>query len=173
MNSLREFFIENQSIVLSSLLVLSAFLLVATIRLSVQLGRLRSRWGNLLEGSSTGNLELMLRDHLRERLKLQAQIEEMGTRIMILESKMMTAKRHMGLVRFDAFEDVGGSQSFALALFDDNGHGAVMNGLIGRTDSRVYCKPLVSGRSDRTLSQEEVRAIEEAKSTAPRAVITT
>lgn len=86
---------------------------------------------------------------------------------------MSTSKRHLGLVRFDAFEDVGGSQSFALALYDDHGNGAVLNGLIGRTDCRVYCKPLVSGRSDRTLSQEESRAVEEAASSSPKAVITT
>jgi hypothetical protein len=47
----------------------------------------------------------------------------------------------------------------------------VLNGLIGRADCRVYCKPLVGGRSDRTLSQEERRAIEEALGRAPKSVV--
>ena len=85
---------------------------------------------------------------------------------------MEKAKSHLGLVRYDAFEDVGGNQSFALALYDDNGDGMIINGLIGRTDCRVYAKPLVGGRSDRNLSQEERRAIEEALSRAPKSVVT-
>jgi hypothetical protein len=75
-------------------------------------------------------------------------------------------------VRYDAFEDVGGAQSFALALYDDQGNGAVMNGIVGRTDCRVYCKPLVAGRSPHNLSQEESRAISEAHADSDRAAAT-
>lgn len=115
---------------------------------------------------------MLLQDHLRERLTLTSDLEQATERIAVLERKVATSKRHLGLVRFDAFEDVGGAQSFALALYDDHGNGAVLNGLVGRTDCRVYAKPLINGRSDRTLSQEESRAVEEASSSAPKAVIT-
>lgn len=143
------------------------------IRLSVSGSKFYSRWQEVLRDSSVTNLEIMLQDHLRERLTLQARLEDAEKRIADLEGKMATAKRHLGVVRYDAFEDVGGAQSFALAIYDDRGNGAVLNGLIGRTDSRVYCKPLVGGRSDRELSQEEGAALEAAVSKAPKAVITT
>lgn len=149
------------------ILALSAVL----VRLSARVQQMQARWREILAGTQTGNLELLLQDHLRERLRLQGEVEAAHQRIQALERKMATSKRHLGLVRYDAFEDVGGSQSFALAIYDDEGNGAVMNGLIGRTDTRVYCKPLVAGRSDRMLSQEETLAVEQAVSPAPKAVV--
>ncbi len=134
--------------------------------------RTRAKWGALLDGQSGRNLEAVLYDHLRERLALEEKVRDSEQRIQVLEEKMATSKRHVGLVRYDAFEDVGGSQSFALAVFDDQGNGAIVNSLVGRTDCRVYCKPLISGRSDRSLSQEEVRAMEDAQDRSPRPVIT-
>lgn len=75
------------------------------------------------------------------------------------------------MVRYDAFEEVRGNQSFAMALYDDQGNGVVLSGIVGRTDSRVYCKPLVNGRSERNLSQEEQRAIEEATASRVKSIV--
>jgi hypothetical protein len=75
-----------------------------------------------------------------------------------------TAKRHCGIVRFDAFEDVGGEQSFSLALYDDRGDGAVLSSIVGRREHRVFGKPLTKGTSPYGLSAEETRAIESAYS---------
>ena len=116
------------------------------------------RWKELMDGASGDNLERMLYDHLRERMQVQARMDGLGEQIQVLEDKMLGTKRHLGLVRYDAFEDVGGSQSFAMALYDDRGDGALITSLIGRADCRVYCKPLVGGRSERNLSQEEQEA---------------
>ena len=88
-----------------------------------------------------------------------------------LEAELAVSKRHLGVVRYDAFEDVSGSQSFALALYDDSGNGAIVNGVVGRTDSRVYCKPLVNGRSERNLSQEEQRAIRDALDRSSKTIV--
>lgn len=150
---------------------LAVISLVIGIRALATEKRTRSQWRQLLEGVRGDNLERLLMDSLSENRALLERIEAADKRIQELERRMEKAKRHLGLVRFDAFEDVGGNQSFALALYDDNGDGAVINGLVGRTDCRVYCKPLVGGRSDRNLSQEERRAIEEALSRAPKSVV--
>jgi hypothetical protein len=63
------------------------------------------------------------------------------------------------IVRFNAFEDVGGEQSFALSLLDENNTGVVISSLYGRQDSRLYVKSVVNGEGERTLSEEEQRAI--------------
>lgn len=98
-------------------------------------------------------------------------IESLTKRIQHLEDDMLSAKRFVGLVRYDAFEDVGGNQSFALAVYDSEGNGAVLTSLVGRQDCRVYCKPLMNGRSERDLSREEQRAISEAQSTGPKTIV--
>lgn len=136
--------------------------------------RMRSferKWRQFLQSSDGKTLESQLEDHFIERNEQKALLDSAEKRIQRLEELMKSSKRHMGVVRYDAFEDVGGSQSFALAVYDDQGDGAVITSIVGRTDCRVYCKPLVRGRSDRTLSQEETRAMEEGYQRASRPVI--
>lgn len=156
-------------LILAAVVIAQLFFIV---KLASESKRSRNKWQALLNGTSGQNLEAVLYDHLRERLELEGRVRDSEGRIGSLEDKMTSAKRYVGLVRYDAFEDVGGSQSFALAIFDDEGNGAIVNSLVGRTDCRVYCKPLVGGRSDRNLSQEEQRAIHDAQDRGPRPVIT-
>jgi len=68
----------------------------------------------------------------------------------------------IGLIRFDAFEDAGGAQSFALALVDDDGDGIVLTSLHSRPTTRVYVKAIRRGVADAPLSAEEARALQDA-----------
>jgi len=65
-------------------------------------------------------------------------------------------------VRFNPFEDVGGDQSFAIALLDQHGNGLVLSSLHNRAETRVYAKPIQAGRSEYTLSAEEQQALAQA-----------
>ncbi len=130
-----------------------------------------ARWKDLMRGANGQNLENLLERHLDERADVKQSIRALNSDVDDLQSRMRTSKRHLGLVRYDAFEDVGGAQSFALALFDEDGDGAVVTSLVGRSDCRVYAKPLVKGRSERTLSQEEQRAIRDAEQTGPKSIV--
>lgn len=154
--------------VLTGLTLLLAGLVVALIR---RVKSLEVRWESLLREASGSNVEQLLQDHFDERRGLLAEHGETRRRVEVLEQKMEGSKRHLGLVRYDAFDDVGGSQSFALAVFDDRGDGAIITSLVGRTDCRVYAKPLNRGRSDRTLSQEEQRALDDARRSSPKPLI--
>ncbi|MBN2393672.1 MAG: DUF4446 family protein [Anaerolineae bacterium] len=68
-----------------------------------------------------------------------------------------------GVVRYSAFENVGGDQSFSLALVDAHGNGAMLSGLHRRDDTRVYTKPLTQWRSSYSLSAEEQQALGRAR----------
>jgi hypothetical protein len=78
----------------------------------------------------------------------------------------------VALLRYDAFEDVGGRLSFSCALLDDHGSGVVLTSINGRHETRVYAKPIHEGRSDYNLSAEEEEAIRRARSGAGEAVTT-
>ncbi len=73
------------------------------------------------------------------------------------------ALRHVAVVRYDAFGDMGGRLSFSAALYDDAGNGLVISSINGRSETRTYAKPLVDLRSDHTLSPEEEQAIKAAR----------
>lgn len=70
--------------------------------------------------------------------------------------------RHVAMLRYDAFEDVGGRLSFSCAMLDDHGTGVVLTSINGRQETRVYAKPITEGRSTYNLSSEEDEAIRQA-----------
>jgi hypothetical protein len=72
------------------------------------------------------------------------------------------AVSRIGLIRFDAFDDVGGAQSFALALVDDDGDGIVLTSLHSRPTTRLYIKAIRRGVADAPLSAVETRALQDA-----------
>jgi Protein of unknown function (DUF4446) len=81
-----------------------------------------------------------------------------------------TSVRHVALVRYDAFEDVGGRLSFSCAMLDDKGNGVVLTSINGRQETRVYAKSVADGRSSYNLSSEEEEAIRQARAVPTEAV---
>jgi hypothetical protein len=70
--------------------------------------------------------------------------------------------RNVALLRYDAFEDVGGRLSFSCAMLDEHGSGVVLTSINGRQETRVYAKPVTGGISTHNLSLEEEEAIRRA-----------
>jgi hypothetical protein len=77
----------------------------------------------------------------------------------VARRELADALRHVSVVRYDAFGDMGGRMSFTVALLDDSGDGLVITSINGRTESRAYAKGVKQGSSDQTLSPEETEAI--------------
>ena len=78
--------------------------------------------------------------------------------------------RHISLLRYDAFEDVGGRLSFSCAMLDEHGSGVVLTSINGRQETRVYAKPIADGTSTYNLSVEESEAIRQALAPAAEPV---
>jgi hypothetical protein len=77
--------------------------------------------------------------------------------------------RRVALLRYDAFEDVGGRLSFSCAMLDEHGTGVVITSINGRQETRVYAKPVTAGTSTYNLSAEEEEAIRQAMTEAQQA----
>jgi hypothetical protein len=82
-----------------------------------------------------------------------------------IDDMLAHAVQGVGLVRFRAFQDTGGDQSFALALADGEGNGVVISMLYGRGETRIYAKPVQGWLSPKPLGEEEEQALAEAKQT--------
>ncbi|KQV64297.1 hypothetical protein ASC64_16155 [Nocardioides sp. Root122] len=80
-----------------------------------------------------------------------------------LKAENADALRHLSVVRYDAFGDVGGHLSWSLALLDDAGHGVVLTSIHGRSEARTYAKSIASWSCEQQLSPEEEEAIEHAR----------
>jgi len=143
-------------------LSLSVLLTVFVVVLSMRVKANARRWSDLMKGASGASVEDLLRDHFARMSSIEDRLGSAEDRLKTLETKMETSKRYVGVVRYDAFEDVGGSQSFALAVYDEKGDGAVVTSMVGRADCRVYAKEIKAGKADRELSTEEQAAIQAA-----------
>lgn len=73
------------------------------------------------------------------------------------------AIRHVAVVRYDAFGDMGGHLSWSLALLDDAGNGVVLTSIHGRSDARTYAKSISSWTCEQQLSPEEDEAVAHAR----------
>ena len=86
-----------------------------------------------------------------------------------LRSDLEQALRHVAVVRYDAFGDMGGRLSFSAAVVDDHGDGLVFSTIHARGESRTYAKGVVGGSSDATLTPEEQQALAAARTGSRKA----
>jgi len=90
-------------------------------------------------------------------------LEGLRGEVQALRVEATDALRHMSVVRYDAFGDMGGHLSWSLALLDDGGNGVVLTSIHGRSDARTYAKNIASWSCDTALSPEEEEAVKFAK----------
>lgn len=88
--------------------------------------------------------------------------QHLSAKLERMDRKLSSALQHVGMVRFNAFENVGSGLSFSLAVLDDNANGYVISSLFGGEETRTYAKQIVGGKSTHQLSSEEVEAIKKA-----------
>lgn len=129
-------------------------LLEATARHAGSSDALRADLGGIFADLNTQRAELAR--------AAQADRGELAAMVTRLRQDNDRALRRVALVRFDAFDDLAGRLSFSLALLDGNGDGVTVTSIAGRSDTRVYAKPVSGGHSELELSPEEQRAISAA-----------
>ena len=94
---------------------------------------------------------------------LPEDVQGLRQEVAALKADNADALRHLSVVRYDAFGDVGGHLSWSLALLDDAGHGTVLTSIHGRSEARTYAKSVAAWTCEQQLSPEELEAIEHAR----------
>jgi hypothetical protein len=94
---------------------------------------------------------------------LKEKFDEVSKELEDMKQKSNFFMQKVGMIRFNPFKEVGGDQSFSLAILDGNDSGVVITSYYSRKENRIYGKPIKNGNSDYPLSEEEVLAIEKAK----------
>jgi hypothetical protein len=126
---------------------------------NLRIRRLRKAFA-VLDGphGSEGVLDVLNRGTAETRA-LRSEVNSAKGELDVARRELADALRHVSVVRYDAFGDMGGRMSFTVALLDDSGDGLVITSINGRTESRAYAKGVKQGSSDQTLSPEETEAI--------------
>ncbi len=140
---------------------------VLCLVLSSRLGRVERQYNSLMRGTpGTGEGRLSIGELVAgqsERLETaRADLAALQKRVADMDVLVSQSVQHVGLVRYNPFQDTGGDQSFALALLDKRGDGVVISSLHSRTMTRFYAKPIKGGTATLSLSEEEAQAVQQA-----------
>ena len=147
-------------VAIASIMIL---LLIGFVVLFVRFSKLNKRYKNFMEKLGQGkNLEEDLETYMYRVDKVERQNAEISNQVETMEKDLTNCVQKIGMVRYNAFKDVGSDLSFALALLDENNNGVVLNGIYAREMSNIYAKPVQKGMSTYTISEEEAQAIQKA-----------
>ena len=155
------FFIQNNFIVITlTTFGLSAFLLILNIFLSIKIWKINKRNKIFFSGREGKDLESVILDQSKALKEFDKDIQELFEISNKIHNLALKSLHKIGIVRFNPFKDIGGDQSFAIALLDGKNSGLVISSLHTREGTRVYTKPVVQGESQKyPLTEEERQAI--------------
>ena len=129
----------------------------------VQLFKLKKRYKIFMSGKNARNLEKTLIERLDQVDALLDANAANEKNIKILFNKMKFTFQKVGLIKYDAFNEMGGKLSFSLALLNEKNDGFVMNAVHSREGCYTYVKEIIDGNSIIVLSPEEQEALDMAK----------
>ena len=145
------------------------FLYLGLLGLAISLLVSNHKHRKLLEkyNRMTNNMDVVNFEELIQYLQNHVNDLNANVNTLKLETKDMQAKldfaiQNVGFIRYDAFDDMGSQMSYSLALLDSFQNGLVLTGLYGRDQTVTYAKDIKEGTSTRTLSAEEIMAVDRA-----------
>lgn len=153
----------NSDYIIITLSILVIAMLIVLIINTIEIISLKKRYKIFMSGKNARNLEKTLIERLDQvdgLLKANAANEK---NIKKLFNKMEFTFQKVGLVKYDAFNEMGGKLSFSLALLNESNDGFVMNAVHSREGCYTYIKEIVDGNSIIVLAEEEQEALNMAK----------
>ncbi|RGX93356.1 DUF4446 family protein [Roseburia sp. OF03-24] len=128
----------------------------------VQMKKLKKNYRIFMSGKDAKTLEDTLIQRLNQVDSLLESNEENDRNIKVLSKNMQCTYQKMGLIKYDAFHEMGGKLSFSLAMLDMRNNGFIINAMHTREGCYTYIKEIIDGNSVIVLSEEEQEALKRA-----------
>lgn len=143
--------------------VLSFLAIVFFFILNIRLNRLIRKYTSFMKGLADKDVENMMTSYLNELERLKDEVHmNIDTRVEQIEKKLPQCIQHVGMVNYNAFDNVSNDMSFSIAALDERKNGFVISGIYSRDYNYVYSKEIRRGKPQRELSIEEVEAMNKA-----------
>lgn len=144
------------------LLILIVILFVLYVNVTMKYNRLKSSYTTFMRGKDGKTLEESMMSGFADVEAILKYTKQNRTDIQKLNKKMEKSYQKLGIVKYDAFNEMGGKLSFALAMLDNNNTGWIINAMHSREGCYTYVKEIVKGESYVELSEEEAEALDKA-----------
>ena len=147
---------------------MAGVMLIMFIMLIVTMAKnssLKKKYKIFMDGENGKNLEKAILDKFAAIDSLEENVDEIYKSIKAINSQLVTAYQKIGLVKYDAFKEIGGKLSFVLVLLTAENNGFILNSMHSTKEGcYTYAKEVVNGEAFVILSEEEQQALDEAKS---------
>lgn len=153
---------EVLTVIVVAVAALTLALAVAVVVLGIRLRRLRQARRTIEESDQDPDVLEAVARYRDQVAALRDDVAIAHERTDQLRQLLTGTVSRVGLVRYNAFENMGGGLSFSMALLDETSNGLVVSAINGRAETRMYAKPVVDGDSGHQLSSEEKASIEAA-----------
>lgn len=154
--------IDGSYLVLGALVGILILFILLLICLS-KIGKMNKKYNAFMKGADGENLEAIILQRFREIDQLNETTGYLSEKITIVNNTLLNTYQKMGIVKYDAFQEMGGKLSFSLALLDDEENGFVLTAMHTREGCYTYIKEIIKGESYVILAEEERKALEQAK----------
>ncbi len=144
------------------LLIFDLVLIIALVLAFLQINKFKKKYAKFMQGKNAGSLEEDIITLYEDNKFIKSNVETNRENIKELFEKHKTTFQKMGLVKYDAFKEMGGKLSFTLALLDESNDGFLINSVHSSDGCYSYTKRITNGDSQIPLSNEEKVAVERA-----------
>ena len=148
--------------------VIALVALVIAVLLAFRTSRMKTQYAVLSAADGRASFVEVVARKAEEVEGLRDDVALLADELRSTQRELQMAVRHVGVVRYDAFGDMGGRMSFSAALIDDHGNGFVLTSVHARSESRSYIKQLRGGMAEVNLSPEEAAAVADAVASIPQ-----
>ena len=124
------------------------------------------RYKKMMRGMDNKNLEYVLLNHLETVENVDSKVDDLNDNVEQISKQLGNCIQNAGVIRYNPFDQMGGEQSFSVALLNKHGDGVVLTGLYSRESSTVFAKPIMDMKSKYPLSHEEQQAIDLSKNSS-------
>ena len=144
------------------LFVIQLLVIFMLVNLNMRYRRLKSSYASFMKGKDGKTLEKSMKSHFETLDALRGVVEQNHRDIQELRRSVDAKYEKTGIVRYDAFQEMGGNLSFALTLLDGHNNGWILNVMHSREGCYTYLKEVVNGESYMELSEEEAKSLDQA-----------
>ncbi len=132
------------------------------VALNMKCSRLKSSYYTFMRGKDGKTLEKSMRDKFIKLDELVESCETNRQEIKFIKKSIQGNYQKIGIVKYDAFQEMGGKLSFALTMLDARDNGWIVNAMHSREGCYTYIKEIVKGKSYIELAEEEAESLEKA-----------
>ena len=149
------------------LLLFVILLFLLYVNVTMKYNRLKSSYMTFMRGKDGKTLEESMKERFAEVDTILKVTKQNRSDIREINRRLEGNYQKLGIIKYDAFNEMGGKLSFALAMLDGKNNGWVINAMHSREGCYTYVKEIVKGESYVELAEEEAEALDKAISQDP------